>query len=46
MALDWGIARVTGEPFRVGPMRAVWIAGPLALYGLFSLVSQVFANAE
>lgn len=31
MALDWGHTELTGEAFQIGPARAFWLAGPLAV---------------
>jgi eukaryotic-like serine/threonine-protein kinase len=38
MALDVGYAIVSGEAFSVGPVRALWIAGPLVGFGLVKLL--------
>jgi serine/threonine-protein kinase len=38
MIADVVYATVNGEAFRVGPMRALWIAGPLVGYGVVKLV--------
>jgi serine/threonine-protein kinase len=38
MIADVGYATVNGEAFRVGPVRALWIAGPLVGYGVVKLV--------
>jgi hypothetical protein len=38
MLADVGYAVVNGEAFRVGPARALWIAGPLVGLGLVKLL--------
>ncbi len=38
MIADLGYATLNGEAFRVGPVRALWIAGPLVGYGVVKLV--------
>jgi eukaryotic-like serine/threonine-protein kinase len=38
MIADVAYATVNGEAFRVGPVRALWIAGPLVGYGVVKLV--------
>ncbi len=38
MIADVAYANVNGEAFRVGPVRALWIAGPLVGYGVVKLV--------
>jgi serine/threonine protein kinase len=38
MALDVGYASFNGEAFSVGPVRALWIAGPLVGFGLVRLL--------
>lgn len=41
MLLDWVYAQLIGEAFRLGPLRTLWIAGPLAIIGLTQLISRV-----
>jgi hypothetical protein len=38
MIADVAYATTSGEAFRVGPVRALWIAGPLVGYGVVKLV--------
>jgi eukaryotic-like serine/threonine-protein kinase len=38
MALDVAYAIVSGEAFSIGPVRALWIAGPLVGFGLVKLL--------
>ena len=38
MIADVAYATMNGEAFRVGPVRALWIAGPLVGYGVVKLV--------
>ena len=38
MIADVAYATTNGEAFRVGPARALWIAGPLVGYGVVKLV--------
>ena len=38
MIADVIYSTVNGEAFRVGPVRALWIAGPLVGYGVVKLV--------
>ncbi len=38
MIADLGYAMLNGEAVRVGPVRALWIAGPLVGYGVVKLV--------
>jgi len=38
MIADVAYATVNGAAFRVGPARALWIAGPLVGYGVVKLV--------
>jgi serine/threonine-protein kinase len=38
MAVDVGYAVVNGEAFSLGPVRALWIAGPLVGFGLVKLL--------
>jgi hypothetical protein len=38
MIADVAYATVNGEAFRVGPARALWIAGPLVGFGVVRLV--------
>jgi hypothetical protein len=44
MMADWAYARFMGEPLRVGPVRMLWLAGPLALAGFAMLLVRVFAE--
>lgn len=41
MAADFAYARYTGEVFQIGPVRTLWIAGPIALYGAVMLVAKL-----
>jgi len=41
MIADLGYATLNGEAFRVGPVRALWIAGPLVGYGVVRLVLSI-----
>jgi hypothetical protein len=38
MIADVIYSTVNGEAFRIGPARALWIAGPLVGYGIVKLV--------
>lgn len=44
MMADWAYARFMGEALRVGPVRMLWLAGPLALAGFALLLARVFAE--
>jgi serine/threonine-protein kinase len=44
MMADWAYTRFMGEPLRVGPVRMLWLAGPLALAGFALLLVRVFAE--
>jgi serine/threonine-protein kinase len=44
MMADWAFTRFMGEPLRVGPVRMLWLAGPLALAGFAVLLVRVFAE--
>jgi serine/threonine-protein kinase len=43
MIADWGYARWTGEAFHLGPLRTLWIAGPLALLGMAQIFTRIVA---
>lgn len=40
--LDWGYTALTGESFQIGPARAFWVAGPLAVYAIVKIVFRLF----
>jgi serine/threonine-protein kinase len=44
MLADFAYAAYAGEAFTVGPARAFWIAGPLAVYGLFQMAMAVLGE--
>jgi serine/threonine-protein kinase len=46
MAADWFYAAATGTVFHVGPARAFWIAGPLAIYGVAMLALRILRHSE
>jgi hypothetical protein len=46
MMVDWTYNRFMGESLRVGPVRTLWVAGPLALAGFAMLLIRVFAGEE
>jgi serine/threonine-protein kinase len=46
MIADWGYARFTGEAFRMGPVRTLWIAGPLALLGMAQLLTRIVTGDD
>jgi serine/threonine-protein kinase len=44
MMADWAYTRFVGEALRIGPVRMLWVAGPLALAGFALLLVRVFAE--
>ena len=44
MIADIAYASYAGAPFTVGPARAFWLAGPLAIYALFKLAMAVLGE--
>ncbi len=44
MIADIGYTSHAGAPFTIGPARAFWLAGPLAVYGLFRLALAVLGD--
>ncbi len=44
MIADIGYAAYSGAPFTIGPARAFWLAGPLAVVGLFKLAMGVLGD--
>jgi len=44
MALDWGYTVMNGATFQLGPVRAFWIAAPLAVWALAKLLFQLFEH--
>jgi hypothetical protein len=40
--LDQAYGALSGSSFSLGPVRAVWIAGPLVLFGLVKLALTIF----
>lgn len=40
--LDWGYTALTGESFQLGPARAFWLAGPLAVFAIVKMVFRLF----
>lgn len=41
MSLDWGYLLVTGSTFQLGPVRAFWLAAPLAVFSVAKLLFRV-----
>lgn len=46
MGLDWAARSFTGEPLPLGPIRMLWIAGPLVAAGLITLLLRVVRASE
>lgn len=44
MALDWGYTMLAGTSFQLGPVRAFWVAAPLAVLGVAQLLFRVFEH--
>jgi len=44
MIADIAYASHAGAPFTLGPVRAFWLAGPLAIYGLFRLALSILGD--
>lgn len=42
--IDLAMVRISGEPLSVGPVRALWIAGPLAVIGAVLLVWKIVGD--
>jgi hypothetical protein len=46
MIADWAYTHFMGEPLAVGPVRMLWLAGPLALAGFTLLLVRVLAAED
>jgi serine/threonine-protein kinase len=46
MIADWAYTHFMGEPLAVGPVRMLWLAGPLALAGFTLLLVRVLATDD
>ena len=46
MAGDWGYAALTGEVLHYGPVRVLWVAGPILVTGVIQLAQRLFAMGD
>jgi hypothetical protein len=44
MLADWLYTQALGESFQLGPVRAFWVAGPIAGYAILSLIGQLLSD--
>ena len=43
---DWAFAQVSGQGVSLGPVRAIWLTGPIVLVGLALLISRIARASE
>jgi hypothetical protein len=44
MAADWVYTVQSGETLQLGPARAFWVAGPLAVYAVVKIVFRLLEH--